>query len=208
MGWNNSSFCQYPRANQGSLRHVWCQFCVTQLSSFRDTSLGKWTIIVDLNCTEVLLRCHLQRSCKDTSVILFILKLRIKNSYPILLWSFSTAKITLKLYRGILYVIPLPPRTVITTEASLTDKRLEPLLHDLFGIPKSLLDRNHLSSAHRVVRVNEPVLFLNFHPRLIVNLIYHYLQVIVFLFLYHVQELRCLDLDGLWHRFPLGHNGS
>ncbi len=74
-----------------------------------------------------------------------------------------------------LYIIPLPSRTVITTEASLADKRLEPLLHDLFGIPKSLLDTNHFSGAHRVVRVYEPILFLNLHARLVVNLINHHL---------------------------------
>ena len=97
---------------------------------------------------------------------------------------------------------------MITAEASLSNEWLKPLLHNLFGIPQSLLDANHLSGAHRVVRVNEPVLLLDLHPRLIVNLVDHHLQVIVFLFLYHVQQLGCLDLDGLRHRLPLGHNGS
>lgn len=59
-----------------------------------------------------------------------------------------------------------------------------------------------------MVRVDEPVLFLYLHPRLIVNLVDHHLQVIVFLLLYNVQELGCLDLNGLRHRLTLRHNGS
>lgn len=97
---------------------------------------------------------------------------------------------------------------MITAEASLSDEWLEPLLHYLFGIPQGLLDAYHLSGAHRMVRVDKPVLLLDLHPRLIVNLVDHHLQVIIFLFLDHIQQLGCLDLDGLRHGLPLGHNGS
>lgn len=133
--------------------------------------------------------------------------MRIRNAYAIFLWSLSTCKVALIVYCSILCINSFPPRSMITTEAPLPNKRLESLLHYLLGISKSLLNANHLARAHRVIRVDEPVLLLDLHARLIVDLVYHDLQMIILLLLDHVKELWGLDFNGVREHLPRGSYG-
>ena len=71
---------------------------------------------------------------------------------------------------------------MITTKASLAKEGLQSLIHDLLCVTKSLLDADHLTCTHGVVRVYKPVLLLDLHSRFIIYLVYHDLKMIIFLF--------------------------
>jgi hypothetical protein len=97
---------------------------------------------------------------------------------------------------------------VIAAEAALSNERLKTFLHYLSGIAKSLLYAYHFASTHRVIRINEPVLLLDFHPGFVVDFIYHDLEVVVLPLFDHVEELGGFDIYALRDRLARWDNRS
>lgn len=75
-------------------------------------------------------------------------------------------------------------------------KLVEALVEDVLGIPKRLHEAELAARLDCLVRIEEPVLLSDLHPRLEVSLVDHSLDIHVPVVLKHSRQLRSLYIQG------------